>query len=123
MRRGALISVALVALAALPASAGTAAKSGLRGTVTLFPATPVCIEGELCSQPAANALLVFRRDGRVAARVETRTDGTYRVILAPGRYSVIAPQYRRGTGVTPRKVLVPRGRIARIDLEIDTGIQ
>jgi hypothetical protein len=91
--------------------------------VTLFPATPVCIEGESCSKPAAHALLVFRRDGRAAARVETRADGTYRVMLAPGRYSVVAPQYRRGTGVTPRKVLVPRGRIVRIDLEIDTGIQ
>jgi len=123
MRRGVLISVALVAVAALPASAGTAAKSGLRGTVTLFPATPVCIEGEPCSKPAAHALLVFRRDGRVAARVTTRADGTYRVILAPGRYAVVAPHYRRGTGVTPRKVLVPRGRIGGIDLEIDTGIQ
>jgi hypothetical protein len=123
MHRGVLISVALVALAALPASAGTAAKSGLRGTVTLFPATPVCIEGEPCSKPAAHALLHFRRNGRVAARVETRADGTYRVMLAPGRYGVVAPQYRRGTGVAPPTVLVRRGKIARIDLEIDTGIQ
>lgn len=117
------ISVALLALAALPAAAGTGAKSGLRGTVTLYPASPVCFEGESCSKPAAHAILHFRRDGRVAARVETRADGTYRVMLAPGRYRVVAPKYRHGTGVTPRTVLVPRGRIARIDLEIDTGIQ
>jgi hypothetical protein len=118
-----LISVALLALAALPTAAETAAKSGLRGAVTLYPASPVCIEGEACSKPAGNTLLVFRRDGRVAARVETRADGTYHVILKPGRYVVVAPAYRRGVGVTPRTVLVRRAKIARVDLEIDTGIQ
>ena len=123
VHRGVLISVVLLALAGFPAAAETAAKSGLRGTVTLFPASPVCIEGEPCSKPAAHTLLVFKRNGRVAARVETRADGAYRVILAPGRYGVVAPKYRRGTGVTPRTVLVAKGRIARVDLEIDTGIQ
>ena len=123
MRWGVLISVALLALAALPAAAGTGAKSGLRGSVTLYPASPVCIEGEPCSKPAAHTLIVFKRNGRVVARVETRADGTYRVILPSGRYGVVAPKYRRGTGVTPRTVLVATGRIARIDLEIDTGIQ
>lgn len=123
VRRGVLIAVALLALAALPAAAGTAARSGLRGTVTLYPASPVCVEGEPCSKPAAHAILHFRRDGRVAARVETRADGTYRVVLRPGRYRVVAPKYKLGTGVTPRVVLVPKGRIARIDLEIDSGLQ
>jgi hypothetical protein len=123
VHRAAIMVVALLVLAASSAGAQTAAKSGLRGTVTLYPATPVCIEGESCSKPAANVLLHFRRDGRIAARVETRADGTYRVILKPGRYWVVAPQYKRGTGVAPRTVLVRRGKISRVDLEIDTGIQ
>ncbi len=79
--------------------------------------------GDPCGKPAAHKLLVFRRDGRVVARVETRADGTYRVMLAPGRYGVVAPQYRRGVGVTPRTVFVRRAKVTRIDLEIDTGIQ
>jgi hypothetical protein len=123
VRRGLVISVALLALAASSAVAETTAKSGLRGSVTLYPASPVCIEGDPCGKPAAHKLLVFRRDGRVVARVETRADGTYRVMLAPGRYGVAAPQYRRGVGVTPPTVLVRRAKITRIDLEIDTGIQ
>lgn len=123
VRRVLVVSVALLALAASSAVAETAAKSGLRGAVTLYPASPVCIEGDSCSKPAAETLLVFRRDGRVAARVKTRADGTYRVTLAPGRYRVVAPRYRRGVGVTPPSVLVRRGKVARIDLEIDTGIQ
>jgi hypothetical protein len=124
VHRVATIAVALLALAATTSAvANTAARSGLRGLVTLFPASPVCIEGDPCSKPAADKLLLFRRDGRIVARVETRADGSYRVILAPGRYRVVAPQYTRGVGVSPRTVLVPKNRIARIDLEIDTGIQ
>ena len=102
-------------------AAGTT--SGLRGKVTLYPARPVCAEDDPCTKPAPGALLVFKRDGRVAARVTTRQDATYRVLLAPGRYAVVAPRYRRGSGVTPATVRVFRGRIARVDLQIDTGIQ
>jgi hypothetical protein len=36
---------------------------------------------------------------------------------------VKAPQRRVGTGLTPRVVRVPRGRIARVDFSLDTGIQ
>jgi hypothetical protein len=91
--------------------------------VTLFPVGPVCIEGQSCGKPAAHTLLVFRRNGQVAARVTTRLDGTYRVLLASGKYGVVAPRYRVGTGVSPRTVLVREGRITRIDLEIDAGTQ
>jgi hypothetical protein len=115
---------AVVLAAALLASPATAVtKSGLRGKVTLFPARPVCIEGEPCSKPAPGILLVFEREGQVAARVTTTKYATYRVVLAPGVYSVTAPKYRRGSGVTPDTVRVKKGRILRVDLEIDTGIQ
>ena len=89
----------------------------------MFPTRPVCIEGQPCSKPAPGVLIVFRRDGRIVARVTTRADATYRVTLSPGTYTVAAPQYRRGSGVTPRTVRVPKGRFACVDLEIDTGIQ
>ena len=89
----------------------------------MFPSRPVCIEGQPCSKPAPGVLIGFRRDGRTVVRVTTRADATYRVILRPGTYTVVAPQYRRGSGVTPRTVRVPKGRIAHVDLEIDTGIQ
>jgi hypothetical protein len=120
--RVAFLLVALVVLAP-PAASASSSVSGLRGLVTLYPARPVCIEDQPCSKPAANVVLVFRRDGRAVARITTRNDGTYRVRLRPGRYTVLAPAYRVGSGVTPRIVRVPRGRMAHVDLEIDTGIQ
>jgi hypothetical protein len=116
------LAVALAAALFVPAaSSGTA--SGLRGKVSLYPARPVCAEDDPCTKPARGVLLVFRRDGHVAARVTTTAEAWYRVRMAPGRYSVTAPEYRRGSGVTPRVVWVPLGRIVRVDLEIDTGIQ
>ena len=123
MRRFRVISIALVLFALAPVASSAPASSGLRGKVTLSPARPVCIEDEPCSKPAPGVVIVFRRDSRIAARVTTGADATYRVPLAPGTYTVAAPQYRRGSGVTPRTVRVPKGRIAHVDLEIDTGIQ
>lgn len=116
---GVVAGLALLA----PAASTSAVVSGLRGEVTLYPARPVCVEDDPCTKPARGTLLVFKREGRVVARVTTTKEATYRVLLAPGSYTVVAPQYRIGSGVTPRVVRVPRGRVLRADLRIDTGIQ
>jgi hypothetical protein len=118
-----IVTLVLAVLAPIGTATDPASGSGVRGLVTLSPTRPVCLEEQPCSKPAVNVVLVFRRDDRVVARVTTRADGTYRVLLRPGRYTVVAPQYRIGSGVTPRTVRVPRGRVAHVDLEIDTGIQ
>jgi len=121
-----LLTVSLLAaslVAVMPSATASSSRSGLRGLVTLSPTRPVCIEGQPCSKPAARVLLVFRRNGSIVARVTTGVEGWYRVLLRPGLYTVVAPRYLRGSGVTPRTVRVTKGRVARIDLEIDTGIQ
>lgn len=115
--------IMVVSLALVGGTSGSPTGSGLRGLVTLSPTRPICLEGQPCSKPAAGAVVVFRRNGRAVARVTTRPDGTYRVALRPGTYTVVAPRYRVGSGVTPRTVRVPKERVARIDFEIDTGIQ
>ena len=117
----ALLTVSLLAL--ISAATASSYDSGLRGQVTLSPARPVCIEGQPCSKPAAHVSLVFRRNGAVVATVTTGAKGWYRVLLRPGTYTVVAPRFLRGSGVTPRTVRVSMGRVARVDLEIDTGIQ
>jgi hypothetical protein len=123
MRRLVVTLVTVVSLATFGEAVGSSNVSGLRGLVTLSPTRPVCPEEQPCSKPAARVVLLFRRNGHVAARVTTRANGAYRVLLRPRTYTVVAPAYRVGTGVSPRVVRVPDGRVARIDLEIDTGIQ
>ena len=46
--------------------------SGLHGVVTRGPTRPVCEIGVPCSQPAVGAVLVFSRNGTVAAKVAKR---------------------------------------------------
>ena len=115
--------VAALPLGAQPAGASPAQVSGLHGLATLSPTRPVCIEGQPCSKPAARIVLSFQRSGMEVARVRTQSNGWYKVLLRPGKHTVVAPGYRVGSGVTPRIVRVIEGRIRRVDLDIDTGIQ
>jgi hypothetical protein len=94
--------------------------SGLHGTVTKGPTTPVCQVGMPCTAPAAHTTLVFTRAG-VAKRTATDTDGRYRITLAPGYYAVRAVGAR--FGMRPTKVHVSRGPNLRLNFSIDTGIR
>jgi hypothetical protein len=116
--------VALVLGAGLAGAANpTAVTSGLRGVVTRGPIKPVCDESNSCEEPAAGLVLRFSRGGVVVAQVKTGSRGGYRVTLRPGRYSVTTPNRRPGMGLQPEVVRVPRGRVARVDFRLDTGIQ
>ena len=121
-----LAAVGLVALATPLLSFGGAAAtqvSGLRGLVLQGPTAPVCRSDDSCEEPARGVVLQFRRGGKVVAEVKTTRAGRYSVRLRAGSYVVTAPRRRVGTGLTPRIARVPRGRIARLDFHLDTGIQ
>jgi hypothetical protein len=99
------------------------AASGLHGVVTRGPTTPVCQVGKPCSEPAVGAVLVFVRNGKVAARVRAGAAGRYAVSLQPGLYAVrVSPPQRIG-GLKPSQVRVRSGSSGRVDFGIDTGIR
>jgi hypothetical protein len=123
MRVGAVIVAALV-LASVAAGVGESASiSGLRGVVMRGPTKPVCFEGEPCEAPAAGLTLRFSRAGAMIAQVRTGPAGGYSVRLRAGVYTVSTPTARPSSQLTPRRVLVPVGRMARVDFHLDTGIQ
>ena len=99
------------------------AASGLHGIVSRGPIQPVCRAGTPCTAPAVGAMLVFSRNGRVAARVRTLAGGRYTVRLAAGTYAVRLSPVPRIGGLTPRTVRVPGGASRRLDFTIDTGIR
>jgi hypothetical protein len=98
------------------------ALSGLHGTVTKGPTGPVCRQGQPCTAPA-QLTLVFRRGTR-SIRVRTSTAGRYRVVLAPGYYTVTTVE-RIGIvpSIRPRRVHVRSGHVDRLDFFVDTGIR
>jgi hypothetical protein len=120
------LMLAALAFGSVLAGAATPSRptSGLRGVVMRGPIKPVCSENEPCEEPAAGVLLRFNQGGRLVAKVTTGSAGRYRVMLRAGRYAVTTPSRRRvGTGLTPRLVEVPKGRIRRVNFHLDTGIQ
>ena len=101
-----------------------AAVSGLHGTVSRGPITPVCRVGVPCSAPAVGAVLVFSRRGQAVARVRTGVGGRYSVHLEPGYYTVaISPVPHIGFGLRPTRVHVAAGVDAHLDFSVDTGIR
>ncbi|MGE5273347.1 MAG: hypothetical protein ACM3QU_06180 [Verrucomicrobiota bacterium] len=96
--------------------------SGLHGLVTKGPTTPVCSQGEPCTAPVRVTLL-FHRAGH-AYRTRSDLQGRYRIVLAPGYYTVTTLE-RVGIGrnIAPRAIHVRRGHVDRLDFSIDTGIR
>lgn len=123
MLRRAVLLIGLAALTLLSAASGATAGTGLRGTVTLSPITPVCIEDEPCSKPAVGVVLRFSANGRVVGRVTTRPDGSYRIVLGRGTYVVSFVPRPAPRTIAPRLVRVVAGRMTRVDFEIDTGLR
>jgi hypothetical protein len=117
----ALAAAIVAATAVACGSAAGAPTSGLRGTLTIGPLTPVCLEATPCDGPARHATLAFTRHG---ATTKTRTDdlGRYRVALAPGWYAV-----RTSVGIShvpqPARVRVLAGRYRLVSFYADTGIR
>jgi len=119
-----LLTVAAVGLLTAVGAHATPSPSGLRGTVTRGPVSPVCVAEQPCSEPAPNVTLLFSRRGHVAARSTTDATGRYRIRLAPGRYQVSrTAQLRIGRGFDPDHVRVLPGRFTTVDFSIDTGIR
>jgi len=96
----------------------------LHGTITRGPTTPVCQAGKPCTEPMAGAVLVFKRNGIVAARARSDSHGRYSVRLRVGTYSVsLSVQPQIGSGLRPQKIRLLRAAPTRIDFFVDTGIR
>jgi hypothetical protein len=96
----------------------------LHGTIMRGPTTPVCQVGKPCSAPMANAVLVFRRNGVVAARARSDANGHYSVSLRLGTYEVsLAVRPKIGSGIKPQTITLRRAVRTRIDFYVDTGIR
>ena len=96
--------------------------TGLFGTVVLSPATPVCQAGKPCTAPAAGVRLTFSRGTRDVKSVITTSTGHYRVVLAPGVYTVRAGRSKIER-LAPTTVTVVQGIVRRRNFTLDTGIR
>jgi len=109
-----------------PASSATAA-SGIRGKATAGPVCPVeRVPPDAACQPRpviGAVVVVEDASGREVGRATTGSDGTYRVAVPPGTYTV-RPEKTVGImrAPAPQPVTVTKG-LTVLDLAYDTGIR
>ena len=94
--------------------------TGLYGTVTKSPASPVCVAERPCTAPAPGATIQALQGSRVVTHTKTGHKGRYRLRLSPGSFVIrIVGAFRGGHKVA----VVKSGGWTRLDLRFDTGIR
>jgi len=121
--RALLVGSMLYTLAACATGLGTPT-TGLTGTVTRGPITPVCMVDVPCSAPFSANFTVKRGTSTVAS-FHSDDQGQFTVMLFPGTYSIIpasdAPIMMAGSQV--KTVTVNPTGMTTVQLAFDTGIR
>jgi hypothetical protein len=99
--------------------------TGLTGTVTRGPVTPVCRVDVPCDAPFS-ATFIVQRNAREVATFRSDQMGQFTVFLDPGPYTIvpgadapiISPQQQ-----TKSVTVADTGRLTTVQLSFDTGIR
>ena len=117
----------LLLLAAVACGNGSAGDSGsgIEGRVTIGPQCPVEQMGSPCPDAPYEALITVTRDGDTVEQTQSRADGTFRIPLPPGTYSVVAGPVDGSSMPFGRQVevVVTPGTLTHVDLSVDSGIR
>lgn len=108
----------------VPPPSGPAALSGVRGSVTIGPMSPVVRVDQPCPDRPYRAILIVRdTGGREVTRTESSEGGTYALMLPPGSY-VMAPQSPSASRLPwafPQPFAVRLSAWTVIDIAFDSG--
>lgn len=100
--------------------------SGVQGRVTIGPQCPVMQVGSPCPDAPSMATVRVLLNGEEVASGRSDEDGSFRIPVAPGEYTVEAvPVAQTGivTTASQPQVVVTAGRYTRVDLSLDSGIR
>jgi hypothetical protein len=101
--------------------------SGITGTITRGPICPVQGPGtgsQCNDQPYAVTVIVSFPDGLVVTQFTAADDGTFRVPLEPGTYTLTPVSGPNGfPHAPPQDVTVPPDTFVGVQIQYDTGIR
>jgi hypothetical protein len=104
-----------------------AVDSGIEGTVTIGPTSPVATPGSADdSKPYATELVISPKEGlhlKRPVRVKTGADGSFSVALEPGTYVIEAGGSQSPPTLKPLEVSVEPGRYTTVAVPFDSGIR
>jgi hypothetical protein len=105
----------------------TTGESGIEGQALISPAHPGPLrQGEPASVPFKTTIVVWNTgDGREVTRVDTGSDGRFRVTMRPGTYRVGPPQQtgRFLPRASEETVTVTAGKFVQVTINFDSGIR
>jgi Carboxypeptidase regulatory-like domain len=122
--------IMVVIIAALATACGQAgdpggSSSGIAGKVIAYPACPVFVETSPCPEKRVETSVSIEASDGEVVQVQTESDGTFRVDLAPGRYLLAARAPASDPHLVPRPATatVRAGRYARVTVILDTRLR
>jgi hypothetical protein len=120
-----LIIALLAGTVACGGSSSSSKDSGIEGTVKVGPQCPVEIVGSPCPDaPAAVPLVIHRRgEGAAVTTIRSAMDGTFRVALAPGDYTIEPASPSAFPRGGPVDVTVRAHAYTHVDVLLDSGIR
>jgi len=119
-----ILLVLASACARAPIEATTGADSGVEGKVLIGPTCPVERIDEPCPDRAFSTDLLFHRaNGSLAATAHSSADGTFKVALAPGTYTIDGPSSQIPPTLKPQTVVVAAHAYTTITVSFDSGIR
>jgi hypothetical protein len=127
MTRALLIVLAAVALVACGNEDPTKdSGSGIRGTVVIGPTCPVQVAESPCADAPYEATISVTSGVEVVATGESSSDGTFRISVPPGTYTVAAVP-RNGDAIAHAEpvagVVVTTGSFSNVAISFDSGVR
>jgi len=114
----------LILLLATCSAEPASTTSGVEGQVFIGPVCPVVQEGQECpDQPYQATLVVNNSNGREIVKVQTDTEGRFKIPLEPGEY-ILHPE---SPNVMPyaaeQTFVVEAGKFTQVTVTYDSGIR
>jgi hypothetical protein len=117
-------TAAATACAASSSLLGPDAPQGIEGQVTLGPMCPVVQAGNPCpDQPYQAWIDIHDAGGKYVTRIQSDTDGRFRVGLEPGSYELHPESGNPLPRASDQQVEVAAGAYTAVTIAFDTGIR
>lgn len=100
--------------------------SGITGTVMIGPLNPVSHQNSApdTAPLAATIQVKDAQDNLVATTESAEDDGTFRLTLPPGTYTLIPQAFEQiYPRASPQEVVVEAGLFTQVTIDYDTGIR
>lgn len=124
MMRRLLAILVLTIMSLSPGQAQSESATGLEGVITIGPVHPGPVrEGMADSAPLANFTFAVANEKGPVTSFTTDAEGGFRILLAPGRYTISQNSKDKIRRCGPFDVDVVAGKVVTVQWECDTGMR